>query len=361
MKKTLIASAIAAATFSGAALAQNTATMTADDLAARMDSMPTVYGNIQLAIVHDNFDNGPSSLDFADNGSTIGFKHDHEIAPGITGFFKAELEFDADQKAGNGGLNGFDEAYIGVKGDRFGQVWAGSDDSTYETAIDEIYNHYEYGSFIGGSYDTGEGDLVQYRSPSFGGLTVGAAVQINGDSTTGGKSYPYQLAAIYQMGGLELAFAMDSNDGSLAYSQDGKNDDPLKKASERSINNENTYGLRASYSLENLRVTGEYQTRKDVSDVYGVMGVYTMGANNFSASYQVEDYDTSESLKSDVWALQALHNLSDYMYVWVEGYMYGGDSVYAYNGRDTTGNGFNDTFDYTDQRSIAAVGAVYYF
>lgn len=348
MKKTLIASAIAAATFSGAALAADDSSMlSASELAAKMDSMPVVYGNIQLAVVHDNYDGGPSSLDFADNGSTIGFKHDHEIAPGITGFFKAELEFDADQKAGNGGLNGFDEAYIGVRGDRFGQIWAGSDDSTYETAIDEIYNHYEYGSSIGGSYDTGEGDLVQYRSPSFGGLTVGAAVQVNGDSTTGGKSYPYQLAAMYEMDGLELAFAMDSNDGTTQYS-----------SSDADVNNENTYGLRASYSMDNLRVTGEYQTRKDVSDVYGVMGVYTMGANTFSASYQVEDFDTAGSLKSDVWALQALHNLSDNMYVWVEGYMYGGDQVYKFDYKNAAGTTVSAT---TDQRSIAAVGAVYYF
>lgn len=343
MKKTLIATAIATATFSGAALAEDP--MTASELAAQMDSMPMVYGNIQLAVVHDNYDNGPSTLDFADNGSTIGFKHDHEIAPGITGFFKAELEFDADQKAGNSGLSGFDEAYIGVKGERFGKIWAGSDDSTYETAIDEIYNHYEYGTGIGGSYDTGEGDLVQYQSPALGGLKIGAAVQVNGDSKAGIKSYPYQLAAMYEMSGLELALAMDSNDGNSSYSSSKAGSDP---------NNENTYGLRASYNMDNLRVTGEYQTRKDVSDVYGVMGIYTMGANTFSASYQLEDFDTPAGLKSDVWALQALHNLSDNMYVWVEGYMYSGDKVYKY----TNVQG-NDA--YTDRRSIAAVGAVYYF
>lgn len=344
MKKTLIASAIAAATFSGAALAEDP--MTASELAAKMDSMPTVYGNIQLAIIHENVDKGPSSLDFADNGSTIGFKHDHEIAPGITGFFKAELEFDADQKAGNSGLSGFDEAYIGVKGERFGKIWAGSDDSTYETAIDEIYNFYEYGSGMGGSYDTGEGDLVQYQSPSFGGLTVGAALQVNGDSNGGKKSYPYQLAAMYEMDGLELAFAMDSNDGNTSYSSNTVGSD---------ANNENTYGLRASYNLDNLRLTGEYQTRKDVSDVYGVMAVYTMGANQFAASYQMTDYDknnadaTLADKSSDVWVAQVSHNLSDNMYVWIEGNLYGGDKVYAAN------NGLSD------QKSLAAVGAVYYF
>ncbi|MDY6930218.1 MAG: porin, partial [Pseudomonadota bacterium] len=277
MKKTLIASAIAAATFSGAA-------------AAKENNLPTVYGNIQYAISHTNVDNSGSTLDSFDNGSTLGVKHDHEIAPGITGFFKAELEFDGDDKAESSGLSDFDEAYIGVKGERFGTVWYGSDDSTYETAIDQIYNFYEYGPDTKGNYDTGEGDLVQYMSPSFGGLKLAAAVQINGDKKESGKSYPYQLAAIYNIDALELAVAMDSNDGGLKYSKDGKKDGEINE-DELSVNNENTYGVRASYTLDNLKLTGEYQTRDKVSDLYGVMGIYTLGANQFALSYQLNDDD----------------------------------------------------------------------
>jgi|TARA_B000000557_G_scaffold254222_1_gene244117 predicted porin len=90
MKKTILASAIAAATFSGAALAEPT--LSASELAAKMDSMPSVYGNIQYVVTHANVDGGGSALEHADNGSTLGVKHDHEIAPGVTGFFKLELE-----------------------------------------------------------------------------------------------------------------------------------------------------------------------------------------------------------------------------------------------------------------------------
>ena len=50
MKKTLLASAIAAATFSGSALAMENAA----ELAARMDSMPEVYGYIQLVVAHED-------------------------------------------------------------------------------------------------------------------------------------------------------------------------------------------------------------------------------------------------------------------------------------------------------------------
>lgn len=347
MKKTLIASAIAAVAFSGATFAAE-GNLSASELAAKMDSMPQVYGNIQLAITHDNYDGGPSATELADNGSTIGVKHDHVLAPGIVGFFKAELEFDADNKAGNSGLGSFDEAYIGVRGDNFGQVWVGSDDSTYETAIDEIANFFEVASLsIGGPYDTGEGDLVQYMTPSFGGLTLGAAVQFNGDGDgmKNKKSYPYQLSAVYEIDALELAFAVDSNDGGENYSGTGP-----------SANNENTYGLRASGNFANLRVTGQFQTRKDVADIYGLMGVYTLGKNQFAVAYEYQEADNSNSDKNDTITLQALHSLSDNMYVYVEGYIGGGDEVYGY---DSNGNGTNDAF--TDERSVAAVGATYYF
>jgi predicted porin len=333
MKKTLIASAIAAATFSGAA-------------AAKENNLPTVYGNIQYAISHTNVDGAGSTLDSFDNGSTLGVKHDHEIAPGITGFFKAELEFDGDDKADNGGLDSFDEAYIGVKGDRFGTIWYGSDDSTYETAIDQIYNFYEYGPDTKGNYDTGEGDLVQYMSPSFGGLKLGAAVQINGDKNEGGKSYPYQLAAIYNLDALELAVAMDSNDGKRKYSKN----DP-------SVNNENTYGVRASYTLDNLKLTGEYQTRDKVSDLYGVMGVYTLGANQFALSYQLNDDDKTGD-KNDTISVQALHNLSDNMYVFVEGYFSSADGD-IYKDPDADKDAKNPLKG--DEQTMALVGAVYYF
>jgi len=277
------------------------------------------------------------------NGSTLGVMHDHEIAPGITGFFKLELDgFGADEKDSSGA--NIDEAYIGVKGDSFGQVWIGSDDSTYETAVDEIAQFYEVATLSIGAagYSTGEGDLIQYRSPSFSGLTLGGAVQVNGDGEGGDKSYPYQLAAMYEVDALELAFAVDSNDNGG--------------------DNENTYGLRVSYNLDNLRVTGEYHTRKDAYDKFGLMGVYTLGKNQFALSYEMAEADNSDSTKWDTITLQALHNVSDHLYVYVEGYIGGGDDVYDYNfERADNTDDFDATAGVSDERTVAAIGAVYYF
>ncbi|MBK1852740.1 porin [Marinobacter sp. 1-4A] len=318
MKKTLIASAIAAATISGTALAQES-------------NLPTVYGNIQYVAYHADVAGGANGLEHADNGSTLGVLHDHEIAPGITGFFKLELDgFNADDKSYGRGQARLDEAYIGVKGDSFGQIWVGSDDSTYERSIDKISNFYEFGAYnFGGGYTTGEGDLIQYASPSFGGLVLGAAVQINGDldSQTTKKSYPYQLAATYSLDALELAVAMDSNEG------DGSN--------------ENTYGVRATYNMGSLSLTGQFQTRKDARDNYGVHAVYALGANQFAFSYEIEEIDGSD-LSRDTITVQALHNLSDHMYVYVEGYLGNGDDG-AYGVANES------------ERSALAVGGTYYF
>ncbi len=335
MNKTLIASAIAAATFSGSVLAQGS-------------NLPTVYGNIQYAIAHEDTDGNDSSVNHYDNGSTIGILHDHAITPGLEGFFKAEFHFDADNNEGEGedGIYDIDEAYIGVRGDNFGQLWLGKDDDTYERAVTVISEYYEGANIQRAApYTTGEGDLLQYMSPSFGGLSVWGAVQVNGDDDAKGgddKSYPWQLATVYTMGDLELAAAIDSNDTS-----DG--------------NNENTYGVRGTYNLDSLALTAEYHTRDDVEDTYGVMGVYTIGANRFALSYERTDQEFGSEDEYDLITLQAMHNLSDNMYVYVEGYLGGGDEVYGYNGADTDDDGEDDVFDYADERTIAVVGAVYYF
>ena len=359
MKKTLIASAIAAVTFSGSALAMESAST----LAARMDSMPQVYGNVQYVYTYSDSDVNGSGGALDDNGTTIGFKHSNAITPGIEGFVKIELEVKAaDEKGGGNGLTDLDEAYIGIRGDSFGQVWIGSDDTQYESLLGDYGNWvFEYASLNPyGSYTTGEGDMLQYASPSFGGLTLHAGVQLNGDnevastrqvadlttgelttvSTSREKSFPYQLAASYSMNDLTLSLVMDSNDSSADAS------------------NENSYGLSAEYALGNLVLDAYYDTRKGLSgaenndlvldgiegrDQVGVMASYNMGANTFRAAYEMSAADTSD-LDVDVITLQALHNVSDNIYVYTE---------LAQSNRDV------GSLD--EEINQMNVGAVYYF
>lgn len=118
-------------------------------LTEKMDAMPNFYGNIQYVYTYSDSDVNGSGGQHADNGTTLGFTHDHQIAPGIEGFMKVELEVAAaDEKGGQdfdnrkvgNGLVDMDEAYIGVRGDSFGQVWIGSDDTQYEALLGDYGN-----------------------------------------------------------------------------------------------------------------------------------------------------------------------------------------------------------------------------
>ncbi len=324
MKKTLIASAIAAISFSGAVAAEAPEpAMSILHLTEKMDAMPNFYGNIQYVYSYTDSDSDVSGGggEHKDNGTTLGFTHDHQIAPGIEGFMKVELEVaSAEEKGAGNGLTDLDEAYIGVRGDSFGQVWLGSDDSQYESLLGDYGNWvFEVATLNPyASYTTGEGDMLQYASPSFGGLTLHAGVQIQGasDSSYGGgdEKRPYQLGASYSVDALTLSFVMDSNDGAADSS------------------NENSYGLSAEYAIDDLVLDAYYDTRKGIAgaennntaldgeegrDQFGMMATYSMGANTFRAAYEMASADTSD-LDVDVITLQALHNVSDHLYVYTE-------------------------------------------
>ena len=159
------------------------------------------------------------------------------------------------------------------------------------------------------------------------------------------KSYPYQLVASYDMGGLELAVGMDSNDGLTSYSSSIGSGTTGNTYT--SPNNDNTYGIRATYGMGPLSVTGAFQTRSDTADQYQLFGSYTLGANVFAAAYEYDTIDqkitgANGDTKVSMVTLQAVHNLNDNMYVYVSGRMADAD------------NGGTD-------ENVGTVGATYYF
>ncbi|PID43819.1 MAG: porin [Proteobacteria bacterium] len=281
MKKTLIASAIAAVTLSANTFAMDPTT----ELAERLDAMPTFYGNIQLAFTAtDNGDNWDE--DFFDNGSTLGVKHSHEISPGLEGFLKAEFEFDADDKKASSGLSKLDEAYIGLKGD-FGKVWFGTDDSAYENV--DVINHNEAIGIAGDLAGVHEGDTLQYKTPEIAG---GLAVQLTFEMESSAK----------HDGAISIEYAMDGITLIGAYALADEGDD--------------AYGLAVTAELGDITVAAQFENEDDIN-LYGVNAVFVMGDNQFAAGVAYADDDTDEVLGISG---QALHNLSDNMYVYVEGY-----------------------------------------
>ena len=319
MKKTLIASAVAAAALSSNAFAMDPAS----DLAEMLESMPTFYGNIQLAHVSaetDGVAGEASEHELYDNGSTFGIKHEHAISEDLTGFFKAEFHFDADDKAEESLGEEKDESYIGVKGG-FGSVQVGSDDTVYEWV--DIMDMYEAVGLEGDLAAQKEGDNVQYVSPEIaGGLTVGVTYPIDSDTTFGGA-----IAAKYVMDNIEIvaSYGIGREEGG--------------------VDADDAIGLAGSIGLGDFTVSAQYEMQDDdAGDItyYGLMGQYAMGANNFALGYQMVDNDADEE-ETGIY-VQALHNMSDNMYVYLEYLM-----------QDDVG-GVSD-----EESDILAVGATYAF
>jgi len=292
MKKTLIASAVAAAALSTSAFAMDPAT----DLAEMLESMPEFYGNIQLVHMNTEVDAGAGEVtahEFADNGSTIGIKHSHAISEGVEGFLKAEFEFGADDKASSGGIDTLDEAYIGVKGD-FGSVQVGSDDTVYEWV--DMLDSYEAVGLDGEIATLKEGDNLQYVSPEIAdGVVVGATVPFDSDSNFGGA-----LAAKYSADNLEVVFAYGL----------GRDDAGVK--------GEDTFGLAGSYSMDDITLVAQYESQTDTADLFGLQGIYAMGANSFKLGYGMSTLDNATDTETMGIEFQALHNVSDNMYVYLE-------------------------------------------
>jgi len=291
MKKTLIASAIAAATLSTSAFAMDPAT----DLAEMLESMPDIYGNIQLTHLSTDTD-GVTAHEMIDNGSTLGFKHSSAISEGMEAFFKAEFHFDADDKETGESLGEeLDEAYIGVRGE-FGSIQAGTDDTVYEW-VDKM-DTYEAVGIEGEIASLKEGDNVQYVSPEIAnGLVIGVTAPVDSDTDFGGA-----IAAQYTgFENLEIAFAYG-----MARDEGG-------------VDGEDTIGLAASYTLgDNLTLIAQVESQTDTEDFFGLQGMYTMGQNVFVLGYGMNSYDPSGSEDQSSIYVQALHNMSDNMYVYLE-------------------------------------------
>ncbi|MAM59967.1 MAG: porin [Maritimibacter sp.] len=351
MKKTLVASAVAASLVTTPTMAADPEQQGAGDLfsqlSEQLEGMPEIYGNVQIIYTnadHESFEGSQSQLtDYA--YSTLGVQHSHEIMPGVEAFGKLELEgfFVTEDTISEAIV--VDEAYLGVRGG-FGEVWVGSDDSQYEVLIGDYGNwYYEVAqSNFFSNWSTGEDDLVQYVSPSFGGLTLHGVVQIdakneravdNQDDQNNQSKYPYQLGVRYKMDRLSVALAMDSNDGAA--------------------NNENTYGVRVDFAVnDSLSLNTFYSTQKGDravaaaneefgadpvesfesygtvaeniglgEDLIGVQGIYLMGATRFSLSYAMEEDDVDGAgdgkRESTNITAQVLHSLSEHLYVYVEG------------------------------------------
>ena len=308
MKKTLLATAVAGALGASAGIAQAATIYNQDG--TQLD----LYGNIQLAYKSvDNID-GNSEDELFDNGSTIGFSGQHIINPGLTGYFKAELEHDADESKIDGGLDTGDQAYLGLKGD-FGDARVGSWDPLIDDWIQDPISNNEYFDVSDSSSDLGnlygddygldatadrEGDKVQYVSPSLAGLQFAVGAQYKGDAEdefggdnqvagyeNQGSNASFFGGLKYTVGAFSIAAVYDDLDNYTLESTTGGDDIEAK-----------AYGLNAQYTMDALRISAKAEnTDVDYAGENGDIKRYALGARygygfgDVYGSYQYVDAD----------------------------------------------------------------------
>ncbi|MEG3081799.1 porin [Halomonas sp. 5021] len=381
MKKTLLATAIAGAAFASGAQA---ATIYNED-GTKLD----LYGNIQIA--YKSIDQGAngSEDEIFDNGSTIGFAGEHLITRDLTGYFKAEVEHDADEAKTAGGLDTGDQAYLGLKGN-FGDLRVGSWDPLIDDWIQDPITNNEFfdvsdsnGRIVG--IESREGDKFTYTSPSFNGFTFAVGTQYEGDAegdaegggtvNTGGDtganitvsdetgSNASAFAGVeYSAGAFSIAAVYDdlgNNDGTFTGTDaDGNAVSGDYDAGEQ-------YGITGQYTVDTLRVALKLERFQSDSDFladtnyYGVGARYGYGNGDIYGAYQYVDVggddftdtadaaftsgdfpnEVSDESYNEI-VLGVTYNVSDAMYTFIEGAMYDREN---------------------DEDDGVAVGAVYLF
>ncbi|MGO3739584.1 MAG: porin [Marinomonas foliarum] len=282
MKKSIIAIAVSSAAFA------------AVSVHAAEGSTVDVYGNIQYA-----YTNADAGSEFADNGSTFGFKGETTINDDLTAFFKYELEADADEKAvGNTGVQvNLDQAFVGLKGG-FGKVQVGTFDSIYNNAIQDSVDQFENLGFATNDTTT-EGDTIAYFSPSFSGLELQASVQVNDSDKSGAAT---TLVAKYSVDALTVALGYDSLENDQT-------------------NDESTIGLNVGYQvMPALNVSAKFETtNKDganAQDAFGLATRYAYGAGDVYASAQVISPETGDDYNE--FGAGVTYSLASNVYVYGE-------------------------------------------
>ncbi|WP_299256868.1 porin [uncultured Kushneria sp.] len=395
MKKTLLATAIAGALGTMAAGAQAATVYNQDG--SKLD----VYGNVQLGWkstkeaqedADGNF-TGQSSTedDLFDNRSTIGFRGEHIINPNLTGYFRAEFEFNADRQKGyydqggsnsNGsGLSKGDQAYLGLTGN-FGDVRIGSWDNLIDDWVQDPVSNNEYFNNTDSSGDIGgstwqEANKVTYTSPVTAGFQFAIGTRYYGDAE---DTQAFQDA--YLNGTVDLnddgepvnglqngSFAVDDDGsaslfGGLRYMvgdwtlaavyDDLKNFKYIETDGDEHDYGQQ-FGLNATWQMnDDLRVSAKWEQLHgqwaDDADAnrYGLGARYSYGMGDLYGSYQYVDADRNAVALIDPsnfagvdqgddesyneFILGATYNLSSQMYVWLEGA--------KYDREEDTGDGF---------------------
>ena len=241
-------------------------------------SSVTLYGRVNTSVERQKV-GGTSNTVMQNNSSRFGFKGTEDLGGGLKAGFQLESGFNSDTGTGSGwthpttGMTFARQSEVNLSGG-FGMIRLGNftPESYYATADYVSMHNHDTGTSLDALYydpvwfgGLSTTNKIGYRSPSLGGLTIDASVNLH-EQTTGGKN-GYDLAANYNIGALNLG---------AGYSQ---------------VDSNRQLGLRALYTFGQFVVGGYYQRNKDDNQLlatgagnrnnFRLAGAYMMGASEF--------------------------------------------------------------------------------
>ena len=262
--------------------------------AAFAQSSVTLYGRVNTTVERQEVGNVKTTGLF-DNSSRFGFKGTEDLGGGLKAGFQLESGFSSDDGASD--ARGFfaRQSEVNLSGG-FGAVRLGrfTAESYYATADYVSMHNHDTGSSSDAfyAYVMPDANKIAYRTPTFGGLTVDAAVALH-EQAVGGKN-AYDLAANYNLGALALG---------AGYSKQG---------------DVNQFAVRALYTFGAFTVGGYVQRDEDAfvanggkRNTFRLAGAYNMGASEFHVNVgRAGEYKNLNDSDSTQYTLGYNYNLS---------------------------------------------------
>ena len=295
-------------------------------------SSVTIYGRVNTTVERQKGDETMTGL--FNNASRFGIRGTEDLGGGLKAGFALESGFASDTGAGTGwpglpvgnGINFGRQSEVNLSGG-FGMLRLGNfvPESYYATADYVSMHNHDTGSSADALYydpvwfgGLGTKNKVGYRTPSFGGVTVDAAVLLHEKAAGTNNKNGYDLAANYNTGPLHLG-------GGYSY-----------------VNSNYQVALRALYTFGQFTVGGYYQRNKDENQVlatgagtrnnFRLSGMYALGASEFhvNVGHATKWSNISDSAATQ-WTLGYNYNLSKRTKVYGYYTRVNNDSGYAYN------------------------------
>eukprot|EP00611_Tribonema_gayanum_P014480 TRINITY_DN25867_c0_g1_i1.p1 TRINITY_DN25867_c0_g1~~TRINITY_DN25867_c0_g1_i1.p1 ORF type:complete len:328 (+),score=46.82 TRINITY_DN25867_c0_g1_i1:88-1071(+) len=198
--------------------------------AAQAQSSVTLYGKIDLGLVHSDPFGGTSNLEMKKSfsGSRWGLMGSEDLGGGLKVNFQLEQGFTADDGRATDSSKQFSrQSWVGLSGG-FGEVRVGMPYTAYDDVSGAINSMWDSdfsventnNFFHTTTYRT-PGNTIRYSTPSFGGFTGTASYSLdevkNFDSATGSISLAYANGPVavgfgYQVEGNETALFPNASD-----------------------------------------------------------------------------------------------------------------------------------------------------